>query len=149
MVVMILQFQNCAAPVRPGVESAASMGDKNTTDQQDTGLPVSVIDPVQEQVRVLFPQPQLSVNARLSPREHVLGICGSGQSGIGLNWELILPNGHVLSQGQTLCDRGSFSVEVAVVELSCDSPSVLRAHQGIGPAGEIQLVRNCEAERAL
>lgn len=149
MIVMILQFQNCAAPVHPGVESATNMGGKNTTDQQDTGLPVTVIDPVESQVRVLFPQPQLSVNARLSPREHVLGICGSGQSGIGLNWELILPNGHVLSQGQTLCDRGSFSVEVAVVELSCDSPSVLRAHQGIGPAGEVQLVRNCEAEHAM
>lgn len=131
--VVLVKFQNCA-PANPG----ASSGTSTEADGE-----VRIIEDWYGQ-KVLFADNQI-ISPEGAESIVVNGLCPEA-SGQQVAWTLATDqDARPIGHGAVDCERGGFSIDVAVSELSCDQNYVLVAEEASGEQDVVLLRHNCSS----
>lgn len=134
---LLLHYQNCGSTAaQQNVDSDQSPG--SISDPE-----LGIINPVNTG-SIQFLQSKAEIDDR-STQIVAYGVCSQEQEGALLSWKLSGNDAQIISNGKSLCDRGTFEVVYnEASSLDCDSTLKLTAFLGSQEKTELSVEKICQ-----
>lgn len=135
LTVILTQYQNCA-PAGPGVDSEGNL-------VQTSSLADIIVDSTTP-FKLQFNEKSIQLPVASSDLE-AHGTCLESQEGATLRWELYDAGDEVVHDGYVDCVDGGFTVALSdLSSMSCGEEYLLEARLGLGEAGQVPLMIECD-----
>ncbi len=132
---LLLHYQNCGS-------SSTQMADATQDPLQNSDPQMGIINPI-ETGTIQFLQSKTEINDA-TQQIIAYGVCSSEQQGALLSWTLVDTAAQAISQGRSLCDRGTFEVVYnEAASLDCNSTLKLTAYFGAKEKTDLLVEKVC------